>query len=179
MAIIKTTIISGELLKTYSIIPLNFDIETKLYPFIVTAQNDIRKMLGDELFGELISQIEDKTITDGNKALLVEIASPLSSLVCWYAYPHLWASVSQKGVTKEQSENSTSLTKNELNYTRTDIKALADKQMKDLEEYLVRCQDKYPLYDCNKSKKPRVGDFIYLGYSEKKSKCKPCNCADK
>lgn len=170
MEIIKTTLIDDDLLKRYSPIPLEFDIQSKMYPFVLSAQADIRRLIGEPLYAELIDQIENDALTDLNKALIVEMAPSMATLSVYYALPSLWLSITQKGVTKEQSENSQSAMKNEINYYRSDIKAQADTHMDNLVAFIENCGN-YPLYQ-KADNKPRVGDFVYL----RRRKSNNCNC---
>lgn len=171
MNIVKTTLISEELLKTYSPIPLEFEV-AKMIPFILSAQSDIRKQIGDDLYFDLVEQIDNGTLTNENKALIIEMAPVLANLSIYYALPSLWLSITQKGVTKEQSENSTSAQKNELTYLRMDIKTQSDKQMVELLDYLDRCANNYPLYK-KSCVRQSAGDFIYI---RKKNQSSNINC---
>lgn len=174
-ALIKTTLIDDRLLKTYSPIPMDFDIQSKMYPFILSAQSEIRKVIGDNLFYDLISQIESGEITDANKALIIEIAPAMATLSVYYALPSLWLSITQKGLTKEFSENSQSATKNELDYYTVKLKNQYDSHLSDLLSFLERCSDNYPLYE-KSCKRRGVGDFLSYKVNEYNTKSNRCNC---
>lgn len=143
---IQTVLIDRELLEVYSPIPLTMD-DRKLYPFIIEAQEKIKKdILGKDLFDELIFQIENNIVTELNQALIIKIAPVLAGYTCYFAIPSISMIISEKGITKENSENSTSASLKELNYLRLDVLQRSDSFAEILYSYLIECKDSYPLF---------------------------------
>lgn len=143
--IVENIIISPDLLKLYSPIPLNVE-EEKLYPFLLSAQNKIREIIGDALVEDLLLEIKVGQVSKRNQALLIKIAPALSSYAVYYALPSLAYQVTQKGVNKENSENSDSVELKELNYLRLDIQGQAERYAETLVKFLCDCSEDYPLF---------------------------------
>ena len=149
----ETLIISEELLKLYSPLSKNVDVD-KVYPYLHLAQPYfVEPIIGDALLSELQSQIETGEITPENKALILKIAPVLAYYATYLAMRSLSYSVTEKGITKEVSENSSSIDRNELGDYILSIKQQAEMYAEVLIKYLCRCQLSYPLWrpetDCN------------------------------
>lgn len=141
-----TFLINEEMLKLYSVMSRNVGID-KIVPFINLAQPmEIESILGDALSEELKLQINSDTLTELNKALLVKIAPALALWSDFYAMRSLAWTVTQKGVTKEKSENSEALNKEELAYFQESIRENAETATELLIKYLCKCQEEYPLW---------------------------------
>lgn len=137
-------LINEELLKLYSNMTRNVGID-KIIPYINLSQPFyIIPILGQPLYDELIEEIAYNTLTDLNKALILKIAPALALWTDYLASRSLAYTVTQKGITKEKSENSDSLDKEELGYFTESIKENAEQATKLLVEYLCRCRDEYP-----------------------------------
>lgn len=79
----ETLIISEELLKLYSPISKNVGVD-RVYPFVHLAQPYyILPIIGKPLMEELQQQVEDDSLTEENKALILKIAMPLAM---WTSY---------------------------------------------------------------------------------------------
>lgn len=110
----ETLLISEELLKLYSPISKNVGVD-RIFPFIHLAQPYyIVPILGKALTEELQYQIEEDALTEENKALILKIAMPLAMWTSYLAVRGLGYSFTQKGITKEKSENSESLNEKEM-----------------------------------------------------------------
>lgn len=172
--LIQTIIISNELLKIYSPVPLNME-EEKIYPFLLYAQEgDIKKILGDSLLQELIDEVESGVISTENQALIIKIAPALSAYACYYALPSFAYQIQQKGITKENSDNSTAIDVKELSYYRLDIKNQADRAAELLMDYLCSCSELYPLFDkknCGCGNKVKENCNIYFPDKRKLGGC--------
>lgn len=159
----ETIIISEELLKLYSPISKNVGID-RVYPFIHLAQPYyILPILGKPLLEELQHQIDEDNLTEANKALILKVAMPLAMWTSYLAVRGLGYSMTQKGVTKEASENSQSLDHTEMGEYILSLKNQAEMAEEILIAYLCGCRDLYPLWkpsvECNCSKyEPTDGD---------------------
>lgn len=143
---IETPLISEELLKLFSPISANVDID-KLIGFVQLAQDFyIVPILGTPLVEELQEQIENGTLTNENKALILKIAPSLSLWTNYLSVRSLSYSFTEKGLTKENSENSASLDRKEIADLIYDIKDKADMATELLVRYLCSCSELYPLW---------------------------------
>lgn len=172
--LIPTAIISKELLDIYSPIPLNME-EDKILPFILEGQNYISEIIGKDLVEELQDEISNNLVSEDNQSLILEIAPALSMMTCYYALPCLAYQVNQKGITKENSDNSTPIDIKELSFLREDIKIRGDKACERLLDFLCSCSDLYPLFDksrCSCENKNKMETLIYFPKTSKRN----CNC---
>lgn len=180
-----TLLISEELLKLYSPLSKNVSVD-KVYPFITLAQEYyIAPVLGDALLFELQTQIENDELTDLNKALILKIAMPLAMYSNYLALRSLTYSVTEKSVTKENSENSSSIDYKELGTFYEDLKNKAEMALDVLIKFLCRCRDNYPLWrpsnDCKCEKYlPSSGDTendleFTIYFPNKKKGCNGCS----
>lgn len=182
----ETLLISEELLKLYSPISKNVGID-RIFPFIHLAQPYyIQPILGKPLMEELQHQIEEDALTEENKALILKIAMPLAMWTTYLAVRGLGYSFTQKGVTKEKSENSDSLNENEMAEYMLSLKNQAEMAQELLISYLCNCRELYPLWkplvECNCEKYiPTDGtnkvDYKTLIYfpNKPKSSCDSCS----
>ena len=152
----ETLLISEELLKLYSPLSKNISVD-KVFPFLHLAQPFyIQPILGDALLEELQYQIDNDELTDLNKALIIKIAMPLSCWSTYLALRSLTYSITEKGITKETSENSSTIDYKELGTFVDDVKNKAEMATELLIKYLCKCQDNYPKWspsstcDCEK-----------------------------
>ncbi len=182
----ETLLISEELLKLYSPLSKNVGVD-RVFPFIHLAQPYyIQPILGRPLTEELQHQIEDDSLTEENKALILKIAMPLAMWTTYLAVRGLGYSFTQKGVTKEASENSQSLNEKEMGEYILSLKNEAEMAQELLIAYLCGCRDLYPLWkpnvECNCQKyEPTDGsneriykDLIY--FPNKKNDGCDCFC---
>lgn len=149
----ETLIISEELLKLYSPLSRNVDVD-KIYPYLHLAQPFfIEPILGTALLQELQHQIEEGEITEENKALILKTAPVLAYYGTYLAMRSLTYSITEKGMTKEKSENSESISEKELGEYVLSIKNQAEMYADVLIKYLCRCALSYPLWrpeeDCH------------------------------
>lgn len=181
----ETLLISEELLKLYSPLSKNISVD-KVYPYLHLAQPYfVEPIIGMALMNELQQQIDEDEITDVNKALLIKIAPVLANYATYLAMRSLTYSITEKGITRENSENSSTIDRNELGDYILNIKNLAEMHQEILIKYLCNCKDLYPLWrpenECNCSKYlPTDGESKvekkYTVYFPKKSSA--CECTD-
>lgn len=185
----ETLLISEELLKLYSPISKNVGVD-RIFPFVHLAQPYyITPILGKPLTEELQEQIEDDNLTDENKALILKVAMPLAMWTSYLACRGLGYSFTQKGLTKEKSENSESLNEKEMGEYILSLKNQSEMATELLIKYLCQCKELYPKWrpesDCNCNKyiegegenSRTFHNLIYFPY--KKKDCCDCGCNDK
>lgn len=180
----ETILISEELLKLYSPISKNVGVD-RIFPFVHLAQPYfIEPILGKPLTQELQSQVRTDELTEENKALILKVAMPLAMWTTYLAARGLGYSFTQKGVTKEHSENSESLNEKEMGEYILSLKNQAEMAQELLISYLCNCSELYPLWkpqiECNCQKYlPNDGtnkrDFKTLIYLPNKGKSS-CDC---
>lgn len=180
-------LIDEELLKNYSNMSRNVGVD-KVIPYINLAQPMyVEPVLGTALMEELQMQIDSGEVSEANQALLLKIAPALALWTDYLAARRYSYTVTQKGITKEKSENSESLNEKELGYFIHSIREDAENATELLIKYLCRCQDQYPLFrpssncDCAKYLEENTGDadpkkkfMIYFPFG-KRSKCPDCS----
>ena len=176
--IIEQPLISEQLLKLYSNISRNVDI-VKVLPYVILAQKFyIEPILGSPLYEDLQKQISKKEelgveITPEYQGLLLKVAPVLALYVDYLSIRPLAYSITEKGITKQNSENSSSIDADELGQYMLDIKNKAEMAAKLLVDYLSKC-DLYPLYRPNCDIKTDTSLIIDRSsiYFPKKCNCK-------
>ena len=181
----ETLLISEELLKLYSPLSKNISVD-KVYPYLHLAQPYfVEPILGKALLNELQEQVDNEELTELNKALMIKIAPVLANYATYLAMRSLTYSITEKGITRENSENSSTIDRNELGDYILNIKNLAEMHTEILIKYLCNCKDLYPLWrpdnECNCSKyEPTDGtnqnDLKFTVFFPKKSN--GCECTN-
>jgi hypothetical protein len=144
--LVPVYLISEELFKLYSNVSRNVGVD-RVIPYLNLSQPFyIVPVLGKPLFDELISQIQEQSLTAANKALILEIAPALALWTDYLAVRGMAYSFTEKGLTKEKSENSESLNDRELANYRLDIQNQAEMATELLIKYLCQCHGNYPLW---------------------------------
>lgn len=181
----ETFLITEELLKQYSNMSRNVGVD-KVIPYINLSQPFyITPILGEPLFEELQLQVYHNNLTPYNKALILKIAPALALWTDFLASRSLAYTISQKGIVKENSENSASLDKSELSYFTESIRENAERATHLLVEYLCKCREHYPKWmpqsecDCAKYEKGNGTSEVKHGYQiyfpgAKKTTCGGC-----
>lgn len=141
---IAMPIITAEMFKLHSPVTQNTEI-TDFIPYISIAQElYVLPILGEPLMAELKVQITNNSLSEANSNLLVKVAPVLAYYTVYQGLPFHWAAIVNKGVTTRESENSKSVTINDINQLRTWIKDDAERLSKILIQYLCKCQSNYP-----------------------------------
>lgn len=179
-------LIDEDLLKMYSNITRNVGVD-KVIPFLNLSQPFyIERILGTALMYELQLQISENTLTELNKALILKIAPALALWTDYLAARSLTYTVTQKGITLEESENSRSINEKELAEFIHSIREQAEMATELLVQYLCTCSDNYPLWkpdndcDCSKYLEENTGSaeteekFLIYFPSGRPSRCPKC-----
>lgn len=145
------TLINEEYFKQYSPIPENYNIK-EIKPFFkVAEQLWVLPLLGQALYDELLEQVCANEITPENSTLLLVIYPYLSFAICYEALPFISYHFSQVGVTKGKSDNSDSVSINDVNFISTQLRNQVETMKGQLKKFLDEHSDVYPLYkpaDC-------------------------------
>lgn len=145
------TIINEEYFKQYSPIPDNYNIK-EIKPFFkVAEQLWVMPLLGQALYDELLEQVCANDVTPENSTLLLVVYPYLSFAICYEALPFISYHFSQVGVTKGKSDNSDSVSINDVNFISTQLRSQVETMKGQLKDFLNNHKDIYPLYksdDC-------------------------------
>lgn len=152
----ETLIISEELLKLYSPLSKNVDVD-KVFPYLHLAQQYyLEDILGISLLEELQYQVANDCLTEENKALVLKCAPVLANYATYLALRSLAYSVTEKSIVLEHSENSQPISERELGEFILSLKETCEMHKEVLIKYLCRCALTYSLWrpletcDCQK-----------------------------
>lgn len=141
-------IINEKYLKEYSPIPLNYDL-TELRNYIGVAEKIwVVPVLGQDLYDEIQSQVDENKLSDENSTLLTEggLWQYLAFATCLEGLAFIWANFSEVGITLGKSDNSESVTLKDITYIeqnlRRQVEVLKDSLIKWLNSHL----DSFPKY---------------------------------
>lgn len=163
------SIINDAYFRAYSPIPENYDL-TELYPyFSVAEQLWVVDVLGVALYNELLQQVNENNVSELNSTLLLKVYPYLSFAICYEALPFIGYHFSQVGVTKGKSDNSDSVSINDMNFISTSLRNQVELMKKYLKKFLDDNADLYPLYktdgkecECTHTEKDHlIWDFYF------------------
>lgn len=145
------SIITDDYFKAYSPIPKNYNLD-ELRPYVHVAEVMwIVPIIGSPLYDELLEQVENDNVTPENATLLLAIYPLLSFAIVTEALPFIAYHMSQVGVTKGKSENSDSVSINDVNYINTTLRSQCEIMKSNLKKFLDEHSDLYPKYYSDKS----------------------------
>ncbi len=143
----RTTLINDTYLKEYSLFPLNYDLR-EIRNFIPLAEElHIIPIIGQALFDELIEQIEEDNISEENSTLLLEIYKVEGIAVLYESLPFVRSHVSQVGITLGKSDNSDSISKEDLKVLQQHLLSQLNTLKDGLVKFLNMNHEDYPLYE--------------------------------
>jgi|TARA_Y100000033_G_scaffold8910_1_gene8051 hypothetical protein len=143
----KALFITLQELKRKSIIDGNVDTD-KLIQFVEVAQDTIiQNYLGTKLYNTLQTQVINSTLTTVNTTLLNTYIKPM---LIWYTQatylPYAAYQISNGGVFKHNSENSTSVSESEITKLTRHATETADFYAKRFMDYMDDNSELYPDY---------------------------------
>ena len=131
-------------LKEYSLIPLSFDVR-EIWNFIPLAEQlHIVPIIGQEMYKELLDQVENNEVTPENASLLLQIYPFEGLAIMEVSMPYIAYRVNEAGITKNSSENSEPLTVNELNYLTNYVRSQMTPCKERLIEFISQNSELYP-----------------------------------
>ena len=136
------TVINEAYFKAYC----NFNMEEILPFFNVAEELWLVDVLGIALYNELLEQVNNNTVTELNSTLLLKVYPYLSFAICFEALPFIGYHFSEVGVTKGKSENSDSVSINDMNYISSTLRTQVELLKRYLKKFLDDNADLYPLY---------------------------------
>lgn len=140
------SIINETYFKAYSPIPENYNIEELKPYFPVAEELWVVDVLGVPLYNELLEQVNENKVTELNATLLLKVYPYLSFAICFEALPIIAYHFSAVGVTKGKSENSDSVSVNDLNFMSQSLRTQIELMKKYLKKFLEDNKELYPLY---------------------------------
>lgn len=184
-----TLFITEERLKSYTGIDENVD-PSDLYPYVLQAQDIyVAQSLGSKLYNriknDVVALVVSGTPIDPDYKLLLD--DYIAPVVVHYAYytalPHIKYRTKNKGVLSGSSEVADTITLEELQYLRNNIKQTAQFYDERLRDYLINHSDLYSEYTSYTSKdgmSPNRSTAYYTGLviPGKWSKSRACDCGE-
>jgi len=143
----KVKFISLDLLKRNTTIQDNVDDDI-LVPFIYKAQDTkVQQALGTTFYNRLKEGVINDDLNADETTLLIDYIQPM--LIEWTFYevmPHLNYKFTNKAISKESSEWSTSSELNEIKYLDDRVRNMAEFYTKRLNVYLCDNESLFPQY---------------------------------
>lgn len=154
--------------KQYSPIPNNYNI-SDIEPYFKVAEKIwVEPLLGTPLYEDLLEQVNTNTVTEENSTLLLVLYPFLSFAIVFECLPFLSYHISEVGITKGKSDNSDSVSINDVNYINTHIRSQVEVMKTQLKKFLDDHSDNFPLYkpdNCDCSNECDDCDWIVQYYS--------------
>lgn len=143
----KNTLINEKLLKRYSPIPLDFNMQEIENYVKISELIWVLPILGDALYEELLYQVKENQVSEENSTLLTEAVYPyIGFAICLEALPMLWARVSETGIQLGKSDNADSATLKDMTYIEGHLR----RQVEARKDFLIKWLDShcgsFPLY---------------------------------
>jgi hypothetical protein len=130
----------------------NIDVDKFVQYIYIAQQLHIQNFLGTKLFNKLIDDIKNKTLAEPYTSLLNDYVKPM--VIHWSMVEFLpWAaySISNKGIYKHGSENSTNAEKNEIVLLIEKERDIAEHYTRRFQDYICNKASMFPEYNSNSS----------------------------
>lgn len=125
----------------------------------------IRPKIGEDLYDELIDQIDDSSLTALNNTLLDDyIKKALAHFVMYESLPYIHTQIGSQGVRQNIDDFSNEATGGDVSQLRKTILQKAEWYLQEMIAYLNHedQEDSYPLYDgCDTDRPNNPGLIIY------------------
>lgn len=140
------TLINDAYFKSFSPLPFNYNLE-EIRPYYKVAEELwVVPIIGVALYNELIQQVNENNVTELNSTLLLKIYAYEAIAITYEALPFVSYHMSEIGITKGKSENSDSVSINDVNFVSTHLRNQLELLKKYLKKFLDDNADLYPLY---------------------------------
>ena len=158
-------LINETYLKEYSPLPKNYDI-SEIIPYIKPTEHIwIEPVLGTALYEELLEQVKNNSLTAENSTLLLAVYPYLSFAVVYEALPFIGYHLTEVGITKGKSDNSDSVSMNDMNYITNHLRETVEYMKYQLKHWLDDHSESFPLYnsdDCTCSDVKVGADNLWI-----------------
>lgn len=176
----EITLITVDDIKERTNISMHIDADLLEPSILVGEEFHVYDILGTALTTELKEQLSmtgvtgvttgstGTTVVTGltelNEILLTKYIAPLSAYAAWFeAAPFLGYKTTAKGIVKQNSSNSDSVSESEFAFYRKAIKDKVSLFQTRLDKYLNENKDKYPLFrPCRENSSDSYSNGIYL-----------------
>lgn len=139
-------LINEEYFKQYSPIPNNYNI-SDIEPYFKVAEKIwVEPLIGTPLYESLLEEVNTNNVSPENSTLLLVLYPYLSFAIVFECLPFLSYHISEVGITKGKSDNSDSVSINDVNYINTHIRSQVEVMKSQLKNFLNNHSDSYPLY---------------------------------
>ena len=146
----KALFISTNDLVKYTILNGNVDPDTYTQFIFQAQQVHIQNFLGTKLYNKINNDIVAGTLTDPYLTLLNDY---IKLMVVWWSMvefmPYSAIKISEKGVYKHNSENSTNVDKSELDFLTEKARDTAQSYTNRFIDYMTFNQVSFPEYNAN------------------------------
>lgn len=140
------TLINDAYFKSFSPLPFNYNLE-EIRPYYKVAEELwVVPIIGVALYNELIQQVNENNVTELNSTLLLKIYAYEAIAITYEALPFVSYHMSEIGITKGKSENSDSVSINDVNFVSTHLRNQLELLKKYMKKFLDDNADLYPLY---------------------------------
>lgn len=148
MSVIKQrALMNKEYLAEYSLLPKNYNVD-EVWNFLPLAETlHIVPIIGEDLYNELLDQVQKNEVTQENSSLLLKIYPFLGLAVMEVSMPYVAFHITEVGITKGKSDNSDSVDTDDINYLTNYIRSQMIPYKDQLVDYLNKNAELYPLYE--------------------------------
>ena len=144
MVIKQRCLMNKEYLKEYSLLPINFNTD-EIWNFIPLAEQlHIVPIIGQEMYNELLDQVENNEVTPENASLLLQIYPFEGLAIMEVSMPYIAFHITEVGITKGSSENSESINTNDINYLTNYVRSQMVPYKERLIEFISQNSELYP-----------------------------------
>lgn len=130
----------------YSPLPKNYNLSEIRPYYKISDDLWIKPILGVPLFEELLEQVNTNTLTPENSTLYLMLLPFLAFAITQEALPFIAYHFSETGITKGFSDNSTSVSINDVNFINTRLRSSLETLKVGFKKWLNEHSDNYPLY---------------------------------
>lgn len=166
MVIKQRCLMNKEYLKEYSLLPINFNTD-EIWNFIPLAEQlHIVPIIGQEMYNELLDQVENNEVTPENASLLLQIYPFEGLAIMEVSMPYIAFHVSEVGITKGSSENSDSVTTNDINYLTNYVRSQMVPYKERLIEFISQNSELYPNIKIEKKCEKQTTNGRVYGFNQ-------------
>jgi len=153
MSLAETKIITEQEVKNWTDISNNVQSSSLSFAIIMAQDLYVRTALGEKLYEEILTQVNNNTLTalnttllNGNDGLFRGIKSGLAWWVAYTVYPYLHSKVSPTGIQSKSTDEATSIDSRSLEIRKNLAKKNAEYLIDQLICYLRDNENDYPLF---------------------------------
>lgn len=166
MVIKQRCLMNKEYLKEYSLLPINFNTD-EIWNFIPLAEQlHIVPIIGQEMYNKLLDQVENNEVTPENASLLLQIYPFEGLAIMEVSMPYIAFHITEVGITKGSSENSDSVTTNDINYLTNYVRSQMVPYKERLIEFISQNSELYPNIKIEKKCEKQTTNGRVYGFNQ-------------